>query len=144
VTIERPLHLSCPLPPPIHLLIIEPEMGVTTVEVLVHNPEKPAECRTVKLLAGTGAMYSIIPRHILDDLGIEPRWRRKFSLGAGQRIERDGSGALYRIGEYEGHAPVIFGEEGDHPILGVTALEAMGLQVDPVTHELKPTELLLL
>ena len=119
-------------------------MGFTTVEVSVHNPEKPAECRAVNLLADTGAMYSIVPHHILDNLGIKPRWRRKFSLADGQKIERDGSGALYRVGEYEGHAPVIFGEEGDHPILGVTALEAMGLQVDPVTHELKPTELLLL
>ena len=119
-------------------------MGFTTVEVLVHNPEKPAESRAVNLLADTGAMYSIIPRHILDNLGIEPRWRRKFSLANGQKTERDGSGALYIVGEYEGHAPVIFGEERDKPILGVTALEAMGLQVDPVTHELKPTELLLL
>ncbi|OIP26450.1 MAG: hypothetical protein COT13_00780 [Chloroflexi bacterium CG08_land_8_20_14_0_20_45_12] len=119
-------------------------MGFTTVEVSLHNPEKPAECRAVNLLADSGAMYSIIPRQILDDLRIKPRWRRKFSLANGQKIERDGSGALYRIGEYEGHAPVIFGEEGDHPILGVTALEAMGLQVDPVSQELKPTELLLL
>jgi len=110
----------------------------------VHNPEKPAVFRAVNLLADTGAMYSIVPHHILDDLGTKPRWRRQFSLADGQRIERDGSGALCRIGQYEGHAPVIFGKEGDHPTLGVTALEAMGLQVDPVTHELKPTELLLL
>ena len=119
-------------------------MGFTTVEVSLHNPEKPAECRAVNLLADSGAMYSIIPRQILDDLRIKPRWRRKFSLANGQKIERDGSGALYRIGEYEGHAPVIFGEEGDQSILGVTTLEALGLQVDPVTQQLKPTELLLL
>jgi predicted aspartyl protease len=119
-------------------------MGFTTVEVSAYNPEKLAECRVVKLLADTGAMYSIIPRQILDNLGIKPRWRRKFSLANGQRIERDGSHALYRVGEYEGYAPVIFGEENDKPILGVTALEAMGLQIDPVTQELKPIELLLL
>jgi clan AA aspartic protease len=119
-------------------------MGFTTVEVSVHNPEKLAECQRVSLLVDTGAMYSIIPRHILENLGITPRWKRQFSLANGQKIERGGSGALYSVGEYEGHAPVIFGEEGDQSILGVTALEAMGLQVDPITHELKPTELLLL
>lgn len=119
-------------------------MGFTTVEVLVHNPEKPAEYQAVNLLADTGAMYSIIPRHILSELGIKPLHKRLFTLANGERIEREIGGALYRVKEYGGHAPVIFGEEGDKPILGVTALEAMGLQVDPITHELKPTELLLL
>jgi clan AA aspartic protease len=119
-------------------------MGSATVEVSLHDPERPAEWRAVNLLVDTGAMYSIVPYHILDDLGIKPRWRHQFSLADGQRIERDGSGALFQIGEYEGHAPVIFGEEREQPILGVTALEAVGLQVDPVTHELKPAELLLL
>ena len=125
---------------PLH--IIQPEMGFTTVEVLVHNPEKPAECRAVNLLADTGAMYSIIPRHVLDNLGIKPLYRRRFTLANGERIEREIGGALYRVKEYGGHAPVIFGEEADKPILGVTALEAMGLQVDPMTREVKPTELL--
>jgi len=119
-------------------------MGFTTVEVSVHNPEKPSEYGTVKLVADTGAMYSIVPRHILSQLGIKPLYKRRLTLANGQKIEREIGGALYRLGEYGGHAPVIFGEEGDHPILGVTALEAMGLEVDPVTRQLKPTELLLL
>ena len=119
-------------------------MGFTTVEVSICNPEKPGEPQRVNLLVDTGAMYSIVPRRDLDNLGVKPRWRRRFRLADGRRIEREGSGLLYRVGKHEGHAPVIFGEAGDQPILGVTALEAMGLQVDPITHELKPTELLLL
>jgi clan AA aspartic protease len=118
-------------------------MGFTTIEVEIHNPEVPDRYCNVKLLADTGAMYSIVPRQILDSLGIKPRWRRKFSLANGQKIEREISGALYKYEEYGGHAPVIFGDERDQPILGVTALEAMGLQVDPVSHQLKPIELLL-
>ena len=38
----------------------------------------------------------------------------------------------------------VFGDEDDTPVLGVTALETLGYQVDPTTGELKPTELLLL
>ena len=38
----------------------------------------------------------------------------------------------------------MFAEKDDTPCLGATALEAMGLQVDPVTNELKPVELLML
>ena len=119
-------------------------MGFTTVDIYLHNPEKPTEYRQVALLADTGAVYAIVPSNILNDLGIKSLGRRSFTLANGQRIEREIGGALYRLGEYSGHAPVIFGEEGDQSILGVTALEALGLQVDPVTKQLKPAELLLL
>ena len=39
---------------------------------------------------------------------------------------------------------MFFGEENDTQVLGVTALEELGMQVDPTTGELKPMELLLL
>lgn len=39
--------------------------------------------------------------------------------------------------------PVIFGEEGDPAILGVTALKIFGLEVDVVRGVLKEAELLL-
>jgi len=119
-------------------------MGFTTVDIYLHNPEKPTEYRQVALLADTGAMYAIVPSKLLNDLGIKSLGRRRFTLANGQRIDREIGGVLYRLGEYSGHAPVIFGEEGDLSILGVTALEALGLQVDPVTKQLKPAELLLL
>ena len=119
-------------------------MGFISVKIYIHNPEEPARCREVTLLVDTGAMYSIVPAKILQDLGIKPLWRRSFTLANGQRIERNLGGALYRYKEYGGHAPLIFGEEDDQLVLGVTALEAMGLEVDPVTKQLKPTELLLL
>ena len=35
-------------------------------------------------------------------------------------------------------APVFFGAAKDTPVLGATALEALGYQVDPVSKELKP------
>ena len=53
-------------------------------------------------------------------------------------------GALYKFGRHEGYASVVFGVNEDKPLLGVTALEEMALQVDPVTKQLKPIELLLL
>jgi predicted aspartyl protease len=39
---------------------------------------------------------------------------------------------------------VIFGDEDDPPIMGVTALEVMGYEVDPVAGKLKRVEMLLL
>jgi predicted aspartyl protease len=40
--------------------------------------------------------------------------------------------------------PVVFGEEGDAGVIGVTALEIFGLEVDVVRGVLKEAELLLL
>ncbi len=49
--------------------------------------------------------------------------------------------------EYNGRAaevPVAFGEPGDATVIGVTTLELLGLEVDPVRQQLRPTDLLLL
>jgi len=119
-------------------------MGSISVEVYIHNPEKPVQCCEVTLPVDTGAMYTIVPSKILDDLGIKSLGRRRFTLADGRKIDRHIGGALYKLGEYSGHALVIFGEQGDHSMLGVTTLEALELQVDPVTKQLKPVELLLL
>jgi len=119
-------------------------MGFTRVKVEICNPKMVEKCKEIELLADTGAMYSIVKTETLQELEIKPLGRRKFSLANGEKIEREIGGALYRIGEYEGYASVIFGVEDDRELLGVTALEEMGLQVDPVTKQLKPVELLLL
>jgi len=39
---------------------------------------------------------------------------------------------------------VIFGEKGDTSVLGVTSLESLGFQVDPITRKLKPIEFLMI
>lgn len=119
-------------------------MGFTKVKVEICNPKMPEKWKEVGLLADTGAMYSVVQSETLRELEIEPIGKRKFTLANGEKIEREIGGALYRIGEYEGYASVIFGLESDKELLGVTALEEMGLQVDPITKELKPVELLLL
>jgi hypothetical protein len=39
--------------------------------------------------------------------------------------------------------PIVFGEPEDIPVLGATALESLGYQIDPVSKKLKPVELLM-
>ena len=119
-------------------------MGFARVKVEICNPKMVEKCKEIELLADTGAMYSVVQSETLRGLEIEPIGKRKFTLANGEKIEREIGGALYRIGEYKGYASVIFGLEGDRELLGVTALEEMGLQVDPFTKKLKPVELLLL
>ncbi len=119
-------------------------MGLTSVKILIANPRSPDKTKEVELLVDTGAMYSMVPSKILQELGVEPEGTRTFTLASGEKIQRKVGGALYKLDGILGHATVIFGEERDKPLLGVTALEEMGLEVDPVTKKLKSTELYLL
>jgi predicted aspartyl protease len=80
---------------------------------------------------------------MLEGLGLRPVARRKIRIFGGDVIERDMSGAVV---EYEGKravVPVTFGGPEDTPVLGATALESLGYQLDPVTKKLKPIELLM-
>jgi hypothetical protein len=95
--------------------------------------------RKVELLEDSGALFTAIPRALLEGRGLRPVARRKLRVFGGDIyyiIERDMSGA---VGEYEGRravVPVIFGDPEDIPVLDATALESFGYQLDPVTKKL--------
>ncbi|MEM3090490.1 MAG: aspartyl protease family protein [Candidatus Bathyarchaeia archaeon] len=120
------------------------EMSYVKVKIKIrniHNPELEAE---KELLADTGSIYTMIRRKFLEDLHIKPRGSRKFKTADGRLVEREVGAAEIEINGQGTYSIIIFGEESDKEVLGVTTLEELGLQVDPVTGELKPLELLLL
>lgn len=47
-------------------------MGLTFVDIAVSNPAEPARLREVKFLVDSGAVYSLVPREILSEIGIVP------------------------------------------------------------------------
>jgi clan AA aspartic protease len=119
-------------------------MGYVKVKVAVRNIHKPKLETEVDLLVDTGAIYTILRSERLVGLGVEPRDKRRFKTADGRVIERDVGAVEIKIKEHSTYSIVIFGEAHDAEVLGVTTLEELGLQVDPVTGELKPLELLLL
>ena len=119
-------------------------MGFTTIGVKLINPESPRLTCDARLLIDTGALYSIVPAHLLEAIKLKRKRSQKFTLANGKSITRWVSDVLFTYGDYEGAAPVIFGEQTDKPLLGVVTLEALGLEIDPISHELRPAPLLLL
>jgi clan AA aspartic protease len=107
---------------------------------LAHNHPKFAE---VEFLIDSGAVYSIVPRTILAELGIESHRKREFLLADGTRIEREIGDAFFEYQGEGGAAPVIFGEEGDAALLGVTTLESLALVLNPFKRELFPMKSLM-
>ena len=118
-------------------------MGFTYVKVRVYNPADLARSDTIKLLVDSGAIFTSMPRSTLEKLGLKPLARRKSRVYGGAVVERDIGVAVFEYGDSRAGAPVIFGEPKDTLVLGATSLEALGYQVDPVTKQLKPTELLM-
>lgn len=118
-------------------------MGFTYVKVTIINPVSASES-DVKLLVDTGAVLTAVPKEILESLGVKPIGKRKLRVFGGQVIERDVGAALIKYSEAQAGVTVVFAEGEDTPVLGATALEALGFQVDPITKQLKPVELLMI
>ena len=118
-------------------------MGLTTLEVEVANPAKPESTERLEFLIDSGATYSVVPAPILQRLRITPVKEQEFRLADGSKIVRKRGGATFKRGEEVGFADVIFGEEGDSQLLGVTALESMGFVLDPIKRELRPLPMIL-
>jgi clan AA aspartic protease len=116
-------------------------MGITHVTVRIVNPADSQRYRNVDFLVDSGAIYTFIPKNVLQDIGINPHSRRSFVLANGEKFVRRVGSADIIYKKRRGAITVVFGEKGDFPLLGVTALEAVGLILDPVQRKLKPVAL---
>ena len=119
-------------------------MGFTYVRVNVAAPGTPDRSEEIELLVDTGAMLSVLPRPLLERLGIEAVYTQKARVFGGAVLERDVGVVLFTYDGAAGGVAVLFGEEDDQQVLGVTALEVMGLVVDPRSGQLERTDVLML
>ena len=112
-------------------------MGATYVDVIIRNPADRRRNWTGKFLVDTGAFDSLVPRGRLEEIGLQPVGRRDYVLADGKSIALDITVAEI---EFEGEivgGTVVYGEEAAEPLLGVTALESGGFEVDPRNEALK-------
>jgi len=96
---------------------------------------------TIRILVDTGATFSVVPRRLARALGIRrPRRSVSVRLADGRRVRLGADVAIIRIDGREAPATLLVGDV-DEPILGVEALEALGLVVDPRKKRLSPPAL---
>jgi len=72
-----------------------------------------------------------------------PRGLTSVHLANATRIVRGCGVALFRYGDRDAVAEVIFGEPGDAVLLGAFTLESLGLCLDPFKRELLPIPMIL-
>jgi len=118
-------------------------VGLTIKKFKVRPSYNSSKEILVDFLIDSGVVYSLVPAKELKEMGIEAYREMDFFLADGTKMCRKVGDAYF---EYEGEggaAPVIFGEEGDEPILGVTTLESIGLVLNPFKRELFPMRMLM-
>lgn len=78
-----------------------------------------------------------MPRDELEAIGLAAKGQRTHELADGSELKLDITTAdIEFMGEVVG-GTIIMAEPGTEPILGVTALESVGIEVDPRTQRLK-------
>ena len=112
-------------------------MGATHVTVRITNPADRDRFWEGLFLVDTRATDSLVPKPHLEAIGLEPRGRRRYELADGSELAVDVTVAeIEFMGEVVG-GTVIFGQANAEPLLGLTALESVGIEVDPLNQRLK-------
>jgi clan AA aspartic protease len=110
---------------------------MTHVTVTVRNPAKPGKTWEGLFFVDTGAVDYLVPAKHLRAIGLEPRAKRTHELADGSEVKLDiTTGEIEFMGDLVG-STLIYGDDDAEPILGVTALESVGIEVDPRTQRLK-------
>ena len=112
-------------------------MGLTHVTVRLRNFTGPNGGYEADFLVNTRATDSLAPAAELRKAGIQPVGQTAYELANGRLEEFEfGLAEISFMGEVTA-GRVIFGPDNVEPLLGVTALESVGITIDPATRTLK-------
>ncbi|MCI0692791.1 hypothetical protein L0337_12410 [candidate division KSB1 bacterium] len=115
-------------------------MGMFQVKVKIANSVKPELFFEENFWVDTGALYSFIPEDRLQAIEVEPLHSRELILADGRRDRRLLGEASFTVSELNETltCPVIFAPKDSLYLLGATALENFGVEVDTAARKLKP------
>ena len=106
-------------------------VGATQVTALFRNPAEPDRTWEGLFLVDTSAIDTLVPRPHLEAIGLKSKGQRIYGLADGGEVRLDiTTEDIEFIGEVVG-GTIVFCEADAEPLLGVTALESVGIEVDP-------------
>ena len=112
-------------------------MGLTHVTVRVRNIAAANGGYESDFLVDTGATDSLAPSPELRKAGIQPVGKTAYELANGAVEEYEfGLAEITFMGEGTA-GRIVFGPDNSEPLLGVTALESVGITIDPANRTLK-------
>jgi clan AA aspartic protease len=109
-------------------------MGLVSVRAKLGKSETDLE--EMRFIVDTGSLYTAVTPEIRDRLGLPEGIPIQVMLADGRIVDSELTVALIRIDGREAGIPVEVVEVPE-PLLGVSALEAVGMKVNPVTRKLE-------
>ena len=109
------------------------------MEVTIRNPARPRKEWRRLFLVDTGATHTSVPRECVRAIGLKPSGTSTYELADGRQIEKDTGIAQIEFMGGSVTCTVSFSGAGVEPLLGLDALAAMGVEVDPARQELRPS-----
>lgn len=107
------------------------------VTVRIRNLVNGKDAYEADFRVDTGATDSLAPASELRLAGIDPVGKTAYELANGTVAEYEfGLAEITFMGELTA-GRIIFGPNNAEPLLGVTALESVGITIDPATRSLK-------
>jgi clan AA aspartic protease len=122
-------------------LTVDRTVGHVWVRARVGD-ESGSKSAEVEALVDTGATLTVIPRRLAEELGLRVTGRTEVETAAG-RIVLERTRVRLELEGREELVPALISDVIDKVSIGVTALEVLGLQVDPLTGSLKEWKALL-
>ena len=111
-------------------------MGHTFAKVKLYSPSDQSKTLDLDLIVDTGSTYTWVKRVRLSGLELKPMGKRVFKTIEGKLIEREIGEAIIECEGEKATTIIVFAEEGDVEVLGVYALEGLGLEVGPTKRRL--------
>ena len=113
-------------------------MGLTYVTVILKAPGRPnGAAYEAIFLVDTGATDTLVPAAEMEKIGVRALGTTTYELADGTLQEYPfGLAQIEFMGEITA-GRVILGPNDVEPILGITALESVGITIDPASRTLK-------
>jgi clan AA aspartic protease len=117
-------------------------MALTFITVKLINPLAQKKTFRRKFLVDSGAVYSVVDKAVLKDLGIKKTRTLEFILSNGQTIKRSVGEVTFDIKGERATSPVVFGDT-EIFLLGAVTLETFGYILDPISRKLRSLPMLI-
>ena len=114
-----------------------------SVRFALYCPDR-SRSRPLIGVVDTGASFTVIPAHILDELGISRVEQETFTLADGSEHYLAIGDAVIQLQGYTETVRVVFGSDPHKTLIGFTTLLTLRLAVDPVNRRLLPVDRIVL
>ena len=112
-------------------------MGAIVRTVVISNPADRSRRWQGEFLIDSGAIDTVVPGSRLREIGIEPEESRRYTMADGRVSALDVGGARVEFMGGRAWVTVVFADDQVRPLLGATAMESLGIEIDMRTEELR-------